>query len=160
VLQNRFAAVGKILKLAAMLLDAPKLASKRKFPGKRKYSHSNPRTKPPKLRPYSTLPNLVNVDGRTKEAQVMCQLRDELTRYCGGNPNAVQRTIIERCCWLQLRIALMDRKLTEGSFTQIDSNVYLAWVGSLRRTIAQLKPPTTVNRPNLADINAEVGLND
>jgi hypothetical protein len=120
--------------LAGMLLDAPKLASKRK------YAHSNPRTKPSKLRPYSTLPDLVSIDARTKEAALMRQVRDELTRYCGGNPNAVQRTIIERCCWLQLRIALMDRKLTEGTFTQIDSNVYLAWVGSLARTISRLRP--------------------
>jgi hypothetical protein len=96
---------------------------------------------PRKIGPYSGQFSLVKVDGRTKEAALIRDVRDELTRYVGGKPNVVERALIERCCWLSLRIALLDRKLASGhDFTQIDSNVYLAWVGSLRRTISCLQP--------------------
>ena len=89
----------------------------------------------------------------------MRKVRAELTAHVGGFPDAVQRALIERCCWLSLRIALMDRKLTEGTFTQIDSNVYLAWVGSLNRTISRLRPAHEASQTDqsaIDDILAEM----
>src|SRR4051794_26480000 len=76
--------------------------------------------------PHSRPHNFVKIDRRTREAFLMRSLRAELTAYCGGRPTAVQRALIERCVWLGLRLALLDRKIASGDeFTQIDSNTYL-----------------------------------
>jgi len=58
----------------------------------------------------------------------MEHFRRELTKHVGGNPSIVEVALIERCCWLQLRMAMLDKKIASGrDFTQIDSNTYLAW---------------------------------
>src|SRR5262250_3403950 len=81
-----------------------------------------------RIGPHSRPQNLVRIDGRTKEAQILRQVKDELIAYVGGHPDAVQRALIERCAWLSLRLAMLDKKIAAGKeFTQIDSNTYLAW---------------------------------
>src|SRR5207253_1309538 len=81
--------------------------------------------------PHSRPHNLAKLDGRTKEAQLLCRVREELTQHVGGRPTAVQRALIERCVWLSLRLAMLDKKIASGrDFTQIDSNTYLAWSNS------------------------------
>jgi hypothetical protein len=93
----------------------------------------------PKIGPHSGRHRLAKVDRRTKEGQLLDCVRAELTRHVGGNPSAVQRALIERCCWLSLRIAMLDKKLASGrDFTEVDSNVYLAWSNTLARTVARL----------------------
>jgi hypothetical protein len=80
----------------------------------------------------------------------MRRVKRELTAHIGGNPNAAQSMLIERCAWLSLRIALLDKKLASGrDFTQIDSNVYLAWANSLSRMLVKLgiEPPGAIKRP-------------
>jgi hypothetical protein len=115
--------------------------------------------------PYSDPHNLVRVDGRTKEAALVARVRDDLIRYVGGNPNVVQRSIIERCVWLSLRLALLDKKLASGrDFTECDSNTYLAWVGSLRRSLVCLKPANGSSPPPngqlVNEIMAEIAAHD
>src|SRR5438067_1847659 len=89
--------------------------------------------------PHSKPHNLCRIDGRTREAALMRSIRKELSEHVGGRPTAVQRALIERCVWLSLRLALLDRKIASGSvFTQIDSNTYLAWSNSLTRTLSRL----------------------
>jgi len=87
----------------------------------------------------------------------MRQIRDDLAKHVGGTPTAAQAVLIDRCAWLSLRIALLDRKLASGcDFTEVDSNVYLAWSNSLTRTLARLGlDPPTPPRPKLTDILAE-----
>src|ERR1700730_12280035 len=93
----------------------------------------------PKVGPHSGRHRLAKVDRRTKEGQLLDTVREELTRHVGGDPSAVQRALITRCCWLSLRLAMLDKKLASGrDFTEIDSNVYLAWSNTLSRTVARL----------------------
>jgi hypothetical protein len=93
----------------------------------------------PRLRPYSRPPALAKLDHRTREARYMAARRAELVAHVGGNPSASQGMIIERCVWLSLHCALLDAKQTEGgAFTQHDSEVYLAWTGSLTRLLRHL----------------------
>src|SRR5215471_8279475 len=89
--------------------------------------------------PHSRGHRLVNLDGRTQEAALMQRVRDELLAHLGHNPSTVERVMSERCCFLQLRLSMLDKKLLSGKdFTQIDSNVYLAWNNSLIRTLVKL----------------------
>ena len=69
----------------------------------------------------------------------MRRVREELTRDIGRTPSAIQSVLIERCVWLSLRRAQLDRKIASGrDFTEIDSNTYLAWNNSLVRTLRAL----------------------
>src|SRR5258708_4162290 len=92
-----------------------------------------------KIGPHSRPHNLARVDGRTREAKLLRRVRAELTEHVGGSPTAVQRMLIERCAWLSIRLAMLDKKIESGKdFTQVDSNTYLAWNNSLVRTMARL----------------------
>jgi hypothetical protein len=78
---------------------------------------------------------LVRVDGRTVAGRLLKHTRKALLDHVGG-PNAastVQKALIERCAWLELRCALFDQKQIEGTFTNYDSATHLALIGSLRR---------------------------
>jgi hypothetical protein len=89
--------------------------------------------------PYSGPLTLAKLDGRTREAALMRRVRAELTAHCGGNPNAVQRALIERAAILSLRVAQLDAKIVAGeALTLHDSNFALAWNNALRRTLAAL----------------------
>jgi hypothetical protein len=50
----------------------------------------------------------------------------------------VQRSMVERIAWLELRCALFDQKQISGTFTDLDGKTYLALVGSLRRLYSAL----------------------
>jgi hypothetical protein len=90
------------------------------------------------LGPYSSRKRLGNFDGRTVEGRLFTAFREELTNHCGGNPNIVQRALIERVSWVRLRLALMDEKLTTQHFTELDSRTYLSWANTLTRLLRQL----------------------
>ena len=110
------------------------------------------------LGPHSKVHRLVKVDHRTREGLIVLRLRKELIQHVGGQPNAIQRVLIERCCWLQLRLSMLDKKITSGrDFTEIDNNSYIAWHNSLVRTLARLgvEPKPTTSRPSLNAILAE-----
>jgi hypothetical protein len=104
------------------------------------------------LAAYSRGHRFVRLHGRTEEGGLVQHVRDELLAHVHHKPSAVERVMIERCCWLQLRLSMLDKKLAAGrDFTQIDSNVYLAWHNSLIRTLVKLglnpKPkPNTFDR--------------
>jgi len=91
------------------------------------------------LGPHSRVRPLAKVDMRTSEGLVVHRLRRQLIAHCGGNPSIVQMTIIERCCWLQLRLALLDKKILGGhEWTEYDNNSYLSWSNALVRTMSRL----------------------
>ncbi len=93
----------------------------------------------PKLGPYSKEIVLARPDGRTKQGRLLQQMRSELIRLLpGGQANAAQRALVERCAMLQLRISALDQRIVEGDFTEYDSKVYLAFSNSLGRTLARL----------------------
>ncbi|WP_429820286.1 hypothetical protein [Ensifer sp. B1-9] len=102
---------------------------------------------------------LAKLDGRRREARLMQNVRDELTRHVGGKPTAPQKALIERAAWLSLHCALMDAKLLEGEgpLSERDSREYLAWSNSLTRCLRSLgmgEAPTKPRR-SLADIMQE-----
>jgi hypothetical protein len=93
----------------------------------------------PQIGPYCGPSTLAKLDGRTREAALMRQVRAELTAHCGGHPNAVQRQLIERAVVLSLRVAQLDAKILAGeALTLHDSNFALAWNNALRRTLVAL----------------------
>lgn len=93
----------------------------------------------PRVGPYSREGAFSLLDGRSREAQFIKARRAELVSHVGGNPNAVQRALIERAVRLSLQLELMDDRLTHGEiFTTHDHNHYLAWSNALVRTLARL----------------------
>jgi hypothetical protein len=109
----------------------------------------------PSIRPHSKSRQLAKIDYRTSEGLIVKGLRRDLIKHLGGQPTAIERVLIERCCWLQIRLAMLDKKLATGrEFTEIDSNVYLAWSNTLTRTLTRLglKP----SKPNNTSTNASL----
>lgn len=91
------------------------------------------------LGPYSRLPALSKLDGRTKEAKLVHETRSTLLAHLGGQPSAVQAMLIERAVQLTIRIAMMDRKFAEtGEQTEHDSRTYLAHSSCLSRSLRHL----------------------
>jgi hypothetical protein len=78
----------------------------------------------------------------------------------GGNPNSVQKALIERAARLTLYIELMDAEaLVAGTMSERNSRQYLPWVNAPRLRLREIgvdeaKPAKT---PDLSDIVAEHG---
>jgi hypothetical protein len=82
---------------------------------------------------------LEGIDWRTREGQTLIATRAELTAHVGGNPNNVQKALIERAARLTLYIEMMDaRALAAGTMTERDSRQYLAWSNALRLCLRDL----------------------
>jgi hypothetical protein len=77
-------------------------------------------------------------DGRTKEARILKSMRQELTKLLDHPANAAELALIDRCAWLQLRLAAMDRKTLDGTFTSFDGDIYNAHTNSLARGLQRL----------------------
>ena len=78
------------------------------------------------------------VDGRTREGRAAKKFREELIAYLGGSPSVIERAIVERCVFLQLKCSLMDQKIAGGYDSEYDSKVYLAWSNSMQRSLLKL----------------------
>ena len=82
---------------------------------------------------------LAGLDWRTREGKLLAASRDELTRHVGGNPNSVQKVLIERAARLTLYIEMMDRDALEsGTMSERNSRQYLAWVNALRLCLREI----------------------
>src|SRR6266571_7099169 len=103
--------------------------------------------------PYSRLCRVQKLDGRTREAALMRKVRTELTAHVGGNPNFVQRMLIERAVILSLRCAQIDDRIMSDKviLSQMDSNQGIAWQNALRRTLVALGVESAVTNPMDAD---------
>ena len=103
---------------------------------------------------------LAKPDGRTCEAKLLRESRAALFDHLGGENRltAPQRMLVERASMLQLRLAVLDRKILDRTFTEYDSKVYTACGNSLTRTLIALgikgAPPTPPR--SLAAINREI----
>src|SRR5438874_1007827 len=88
---------------------------------------------------YSThLRRLEKLDGRSKEARILKSMRQELYVLLGRKPNPVEMALIERACWLHLRIAVMDERLIEGKANHHELSIYNANVNSFARVVEKL----------------------
>jgi hypothetical protein len=106
------------------------------------------------LAPYHRPATLAKLDGRTKEARLMREVRADLNAHIGGTLSITQRALIERAVHLTLQVCLIDRKAAEagGTMTEMNSRTYLAWSNSLTRTLKELGLKGAAQRmPTLAD---------
>lgn len=113
----------------------------------------------PKLGPYAKEIVLARPDGRTREARLLKQVREKLTAELGGagRLSAGQRALVERAAYLQLRCAVLDQRIIDGSFTDFDSKTYLAWANSLRRALVDLGlKPAAEQTETFADICRDI----
>jgi hypothetical protein len=93
------------------------------------------------IAPYQRLPNqrrgqkrgIVRVDARTREGRLLRDVRKTLLEHVGPDPTPVQKSLIERASWLELKLALLDAKIARHCDSEYDSATYLSWVGHLRR---------------------------
>jgi hypothetical protein len=101
---------------------------------------------------------LAKLDGRTREAALMRQVRADLTAHVGGSPSAIQRALIERAVVLSLRVAQIDAAIVAGkALTLHDANFALAWNNALRRTLVALGlQPAAAPAPTLEDTLARI----
>lgn len=91
--------------------------------------------------PHSRPNVLAKLDGRRREARLMQSFRNELTDQMGGKPDAAQRALIDRACWLHLHVSLFDAKLVEDDGTPLserDGREYLAWSNALTRILSKI----------------------
>ena len=100
-----------------------------------------------RIGPNSRASSLAKVDGRTREAHLLRQVRSELTAHVGGKPSATQRMLIERAAVLALRVGMLDRKIMDDGMAEHASRTYLAWSNSLTRTLRELGLDETQDRP-------------
>lgn len=110
-----------------------------------------------RITPYSRPATLAKLDGRTREARLMRDVRAELVAHVGGLRSAAQRMLIEQIVQLRLRIATMDRRFVQaGAMTDHDSRTYLAWSAHLVRAMRALGLKGEAERgPSLADYLAQ-----
>ena len=102
----------------------------------------------PKLGPYSRPDALSKMDGRTWEAKLLRQVRDDLTAQLGGIPSAAQRALIDQASWLTLHVEQINRRTVGGkAMTEHDSRQYLAWTNSLSRTLRHLGLKSAAQQP-------------
>jgi hypothetical protein len=111
------------------------------------------RAKAYRIKPYSPTHMLAKLDRRTKEARLLEEVRADLIRHIGGQPTVTQRHVIERCAWLSLRVALLDRKMATGSFSPHDNREFLACSEALTKLLAKLGFKATDSRPSVPDLN-------
>ncbi len=98
------------------------------------------------------------IDGRTREARMLKQLRDELIAHVGGKPSVPERILIDTAARLQWHIALMDQKLiiNGNEMNPLDARRYTAWCNALGRALMRLGLKSPAERgPDLASYLAQ-----
>ena len=95
------------------------------------------------------------LDGRTRQAKLMAQIRRDLTAHLGGSPSATQRMVVDRLARVCLRLELFDEKLAGGTMTDHDARAYGALHNSFRLLLRELGMKAAPKpAPTLAEILA------
>lgn len=107
----------------------------------------------PKYGAYSKSIVLARPDRRTREGRLLRQMRHALFAHLGGEASLTppQRVLVERAVMLQLRVAKLDEKIIDGTFSELDSRTYLAFSNSLRRTLTALGLDAASSKPPSLD---------
>jgi hypothetical protein len=84
---------------------------------------------------YGQRRGIVRCDGRSPHGRLLRNARLTLLEHIGGADVAtpVQKSLIERAAMLELRAAMLDQKVIEGTFTDYDGKTYNAVINSLTR---------------------------
>ncbi len=108
----------------------------------------------PKLGAYSKEIVLARPDGRSKEGRLLRQMREALIAHLGGEAALTppRRVMVERAAMLQLRCAVLDRKIVDGTCTADEAKAQSALSSSLARILATLglrpaKAPARTDNP-------------
>jgi hypothetical protein len=96
------------------------------------------RTKAGRYGAYSREIRLAQVDRRSRKGRLLDQMRAVLTEQLGGRLSPTQTVLIERAAMLQLRCAVLDARIIDGTFSEYDAKTYLAFSNSLTRTMVAL----------------------
>jgi hypothetical protein len=100
---------------------------------------------------------LTKMDGRTREARFVRDLRASLIRHVGSSPSATQAALITMAVDTAFEIELMKRRRAErdATLSMHDHRAFLAYQNTLRRTLAQLGMKSAAEKPpTLAEILA------
>jgi hypothetical protein len=93
----------------------------------------------PALSPSYSPNGASGLDGRTWQARLLTATRRDLTVHVGGNPSTVQRALIDRCAWITLHLAVLDRKAAKGvTLTVPEQTAYTSWSTTLARCLDRL----------------------
>ncbi len=102
--------------------------------------------------PHSQTGKLRLIDRRRSEAKLLLAYEAELIGYLGGDPDPLQRKIIQHCALLQLRLHLLDKAtLRDPIMNERASRYYLAWHSTLLRSLAHLHRLAPHSRPKAGD---------
>lgn len=104
-----------------------------------------------RLGPYSK--QIGQIDRRTRAGRLVSGTIRELTEQVGGDLTPAQSQLIERAAMLQLRLRLLDKKLLDGTFGDLDGRQYIAFANALGRLLQRLGIRATdkSQQPSLAD---------
>jgi hypothetical protein len=82
---------------------------------------------------------LSDLDWRTREGKFLMAVRKQYAAHVGGNPNSVQKALIERAARLSLYVEMLDaRSLAAGSMSDHDQRLYLSWSNALVKCLRGL----------------------
>ena len=83
--------------------------------------------------------SLTKLDGRTKSARLIRDMRADLVAHVGGSPSATQRVLIERAVRLAAHLDRMDAEAFDaGGMSEHARKQYLAFDGAMRRAMLAL----------------------
>jgi len=115
----------------------------------------------PKYGAYAREIVLGKVDGRSRQGRLLTQVRRALIDQCGGKDKLTpaQVLLIDRAAHMQLRCAMLDARLIDGTYTPYDNSTHAAFSNALRRTLLalHLETPIAAPTPRLADYIASKG---
>ena len=95
---------------------------------------------PRKITHHSRLLRRGSCDGRSREGRFLAAVRAELREQVGGDPTPAERTVIERCCWVRLHLALIDEQVAGGKVLSAhDQRSYTAYTSTLVTLLRQLR---------------------
>jgi hypothetical protein len=96
----------------------------------------------PGQEPGRQVRGLAHVDSRTRLGRLVKAFRESLVHHVTEKyrhpPDDVQLSYIEQAVTLRAETALIHQKIMEGTAGMHDRDCYLAWVNTLRRTLAAL----------------------
>lgn len=98
------------------------------------------------VKPYSkilsrgVIGSLKDLDGRSEQGRLVRQLEAELIAHIGGDPDIKQRLLIERIIKARWQLHLLDEKLFQGGWTDLDTRTYTGLSTSYREALRDLGP--------------------
>lgn len=81
---------------------------------------------------------LTRLDRRTRLYKSMATVRHQLEQALGGDVSPQQSILIDRVAYLLYRVTTFETHMMNGKATVDTDSYYLAWVGTLSRTLSIL----------------------